>query len=43
MTGYRNCIGHSRRNCLQLGLSTLLGGGFVDALRLRAVAAVESA
>ncbi len=30
-----NCEGISRRNCLRLGLSTLIGGGLVDALRLR--------
>ena len=26
----------TRRDCLQLGLGALLGGGLVDALRLRA-------
>ena len=34
-----NCEGVSRRDCLRLGLSTLIGGGLVDALRLRGVAA----
>jgi hypothetical protein len=43
MTRYRNCTGVTRRNCLQLGLSAILGGGLVDALRLRAVAAEETA
>src|SRR5712672_3146012 len=43
MTTSRNCTGFTRRNCLQLGLSSILGGGLVDALRLRGVAADESA
>src|SRR5438874_2341411 len=43
MTQYRNCTGVTRRNCLQLGLSTLLGGGLVDALRLRGIGGDESA
>lgn len=30
----RNCEGLSRRDCLQLGLGTLVGCGFVDLLRL---------
>src|SRR4051794_4661863 len=34
-----NCAGVSRRDCLQLGLSTLLGGGLVTALRARGLAA----
>src|SRR6185312_17174830 len=29
----RNCFGVTRRDCLQLGLGALLGGGFVSALR----------
>src|SRR6266540_7051167 len=29
----KNCSGLSRRDCLQLGLGTLLGGGLVSALR----------
>ncbi len=33
MAGYRNCDGWTRRDCLQLGLSGLLAGGFVGALR----------
>ncbi|HEY8504839.1 MAG TPA: DUF1501 domain-containing protein [Gemmataceae bacterium] len=43
MTAHRNCEGVNRRDCLKLGLGALLGGGFVDALRLRAAAASESA
>ncbi|HTI50275.1 MAG TPA: DUF1501 domain-containing protein [Planctomycetaceae bacterium] len=35
---HRNCEGMQRRDCLKLGLGALLGGGFVDALRLRASA-----
>lgn len=31
----------TRRDCLKLGLGALMGGGFVDALRLRSVAAAE--
>ncbi|MCE9563263.1 MAG: DUF1501 domain-containing protein [Planctomycetes bacterium] len=34
-----NCAGVSRRDCLQLGLGTLLGGGLVTALRARGFAA----
>ncbi|MBM80343.1 MAG: hypothetical protein CMJ78_07090 [Planctomycetaceae bacterium] len=33
-----NCDGMTRRHCLQLGLGALMGGGFVDALRLRGLA-----
>ena len=39
MRSSTNCEGVSRRDCLRLGLSTLIGGGLVDALRLRGVAA----
>ncbi len=39
MTVYRNCEGIGRRDCLKLGLGTLLGGGFVNALRARSAAA----
>src|SRR3954468_12141278 len=35
----KNCSGMTRRDCLRLGLGTLLGGGLVNALRLRACAA----
>ena len=34
-----NCAGVTRRDCLQLGLGTLLGGGLVAAMRARGVAA----
>jgi hypothetical protein len=34
----RNCDGMPRRDCLKLGLGALLGGGLVDAMRMRAVA-----
>jgi len=34
----RNCAGLTRRNVLQLGLGSALGGGFVDLLRLRGIA-----
>src|SRR5436309_11224001 len=36
MTLRRNCNGMTRRDCLQLGLGVLLGGGLVNALRARA-------
>ncbi len=35
MTTHRNCEGLQRRDCLKLGLGSLLGGGFVDSLRVR--------
>ncbi len=38
MSVHRNCEGTKRRDCLKLGLGAFLGGGFVDALRMRAVA-----
>ncbi len=40
---FNNCDGMVRRDCLRLGLGALLGGGFVDALRLRAEASVPQA
>lgn len=43
MTQNRNCNGVTRRNCLQLGLGGLLGGGLVNGLRMRGMAADESA
>ena len=43
MTIYRNCDGMKRRDCLKLGLGALLGGGFVDVLRMRAIAGDASA
>jgi hypothetical protein len=33
MTSWRNCEGFTRRDCLQLGLGTLLGGGLTGVLR----------
>jgi hypothetical protein len=39
MALHRNCEGVQRRDCLKLGLGALLGGGFVDAMRLRSIAA----
>ncbi|MDX2035868.1 MAG: DUF1501 domain-containing protein [Isosphaeraceae bacterium] len=39
MTIHRNCESTTRRDFLQVGLTTLIGGGLVEALRLRAVAA----
>ena len=39
MPTWKNCAGVSRRDALQLGLGTLLGGGLVTALRARGVAA----
>ncbi len=38
MSIHRNCQGLTRRDCLRLGLGSLLGGGLVSALRLRALA-----
>lgn len=38
MTTHQNCEGLRRRDCLMLGLGALLGGGFTDALRARALA-----
>jgi hypothetical protein len=43
MALHRNCDGMRRRDCLKLGLGALLGGGFTDALRLRAVASDTAA
>ena len=36
---HRNCAGMTRRDCLQLGIAALAGGGLVDLLRLRSEAA----
>lgn len=41
-TTYKNCEGVTRRNCLQLGLGILGGGGLVDLLRLRSQAAADT-
>jgi len=43
MARHRNCEGVSRRDCLQLGLGGLVGGGLVAALRARANGAQGSA
>jgi len=43
MAIHRNCEGMKRRDCLKLGLGALLGGGFVNALRVRASAGEPSA
>ena len=36
---HRNCESATRRDCLRLGLGTLIGGGLIDALRVRGLAA----
>ena len=41
MTFSTNCEGFTRRDCLRLGLGTMVGGGLVDALRLRGEAAQD--
>lgn len=43
MATWTNCAGVSRRDCLQLGLTTLLGGGLATALRARAASGGNSA
>jgi Protein of unknown function (DUF1501) len=40
---HRNCEAATRRDCLRLGLGTLIGGGLVDALRLRGLASADLA
>ena len=37
---HTNCESVTRRDCLRLGLGALVGGGFIDALRLRGEAAL---
>src|ERR1700751_3765270 len=37
---HTNCESATRRDCLRLGLGALIGGGLIDALRLRGEAAV---
>ncbi len=37
---HTNCESVTRRDCLRLGLGALIGGGLVDALRLRGQAAL---
>src|SRR4051794_20148116 len=43
MARHRNCEGVTRRDCLQLGLTTLAGGGLANLLRLQAEAAAVGA
>ncbi|MBS0211238.1 MAG: DUF1501 domain-containing protein [Planctomycetes bacterium] len=43
MAIHRNCAGISRRDCLQLGIGALAGGGLLDLLRLRTEAATSGA
>jgi hypothetical protein len=38
-----NCEATTRRDCLRLGLGALIGGGLIDALRLRGEAAIAGA
>ena len=37
---HTNCESVTRRDCLRLGLGALIGGGLIDALRLRGEAAL---
>ncbi|APW62057.1 DUF1501 domain-containing protein [Paludisphaera borealis] len=39
----KNCESTTRRDCLRLGLGALIGGGLIDALRVRGQAAIPSA
>jgi Protein of unknown function (DUF1501) len=39
----RNCESTTRRDCLRLGLGALIGGGLIDALRVRGQAAIPGA
>jgi hypothetical protein len=39
---HTNCESVTRRDCIRLGLSALIGGGLVDALRLRGEAALKA-
>ncbi len=43
MSSWINCDGATRRDCLRLGLTTMIGGGLVDMLRLRGQARAASA
>jgi hypothetical protein len=43
MAFHTNCAGMTRRDCLRLGLGTLLGGGLAQALRVRAAASTTNA
>src|SRR3954454_2670034 len=40
---HKNCESVTRRDCLRLGLGALIGGGLIDALRLRSGAALAGA
>ena len=40
MGSHTNCESMTRRDCLRLGLGALIGGGLIDALRLRGEAAI---
>jgi len=42
MASHQNCEGFSRRDCLQLGLGALLGGGLAHSLRLKSLAGDSS-
>ena len=42
MSIHRNCDSVTRRDGIKLGLSALIGGGLIDALRLRGLAGPES-
>jgi hypothetical protein len=39
MSQYRNCVGVTRRDCLQIGLTAFVGAGLTSMLRLQAQAA----
>ena len=43
MAIFTNCESTTRRDCLRLGLGTLIGGGLIDALRVRGQAAIPGA
>src|SRR5690349_16344665 len=43
MSNRKNCAGLTRRDCLQLGLGALFGGGLAHALRLQAFAGTSNA
>src|SRR4051812_26752016 len=43
MAMHKNCSGMTRRDCLKLGLGTVLGGGLAHALRLKAHASPDAA
>ncbi len=43
MSSHTNCAGITRRNCLQLGLGAILGGGLAHTLRLQALAGATEA